>query len=83
MQLVKYISLLESDMEIQEFLNDILTESEILEISKRLEIVIKLKSKQGQHAVAKELGVGVATVTRGAKVLRAGGFKKLNSPNWP
>ena len=52
------------------FLNTILTEKERDSIAKRLEIVKLLKRGMPQHKIAKKLGVGIATVTRGSKELQ-------------
>lgn len=56
-------------------LEGILTEKEIEEFAQRIEIVRFLKNGVGQHQVAEKLGVGVATVTRGAKEIKEGKFK--------
>lgn len=51
--------------------------NEIAEFAKRLAIVQLLKQGKPQHVIAKELGVGVATVGRGAKELKRGRFTTL------
>ena len=56
------------------FLRGLLTESELEEITRRVQIVKKLKAGVSQHAIAKEMGVGVSTVTRGSKELQKGRF---------
>lgn len=63
--------------DMEAFLKGILTEKEIDELTTRLNIVILLKNGISQHAIAKKLGVGVATVTRGSKELKKGRFKTL------
>ncbi len=55
-------------------LEGLLTPSEMSEISKRLQIARLLKQGKTQREVARELGVGIATVTRGARELKAGKF---------
>lgn len=60
-----------------EFLRGLLTESELEEIATRVQIVKKLKAGVAQHAIAKEMGVGVATVTRGSKELQKGRFVQV------
>ncbi len=60
-----------------EFLRGILTPQELEEIPVRLEIVKMLKKGVPQHQIAKELKIGVATVTRGSKELQKGRFKKI------
>jgi len=57
------------------YLDGILTVTEIEEIARRIEIVEMLKKGTAQHEIAKKLGVGVATVTRGSKELKAGKFE--------
>ena len=63
--------------EMREFLYGILTPYELREIPIRLEIVKLLKLGMAQHRIAKELGVGVATVTRGSREIQKGRFKNV------
>lgn len=65
---------LKTKKEMREFLEGILTPQEMIEIPTRLQIVKKLKEGISQHEIAKELGVGVATVTRGSKEIQKGKF---------
>lgn len=60
-----------------DFFKGILTIKELEEIPMRLEIVKLLKKGVPQHEIAKRLGIGVATVTRGSKELKLGRFKNL------
>lgn len=60
-----------------DFLEGILTPKELLEIPTRLQIIRLLKKGVSQHEVAGKLGVGVATVTRGAKEIQKGRFKNV------
>jgi TrpR family trp operon transcriptional repressor len=60
---------------IEDFLKGILTAKELLEIPNRLKIIKMLKKGIAQQEIAQELGVGVATVTRGSKELQEGRFK--------
>lgn len=53
------------------------TQSELEELAQRFEIVRLLKQGVAQHEIAKRLGVGVATVTRGSKEIKEGKFKYL------
>lgn len=59
------------------FLRGLLTEGELVELVKRLQIVKKLKAGVSQQKIAKELGVGVATVTRGSKEIQKGRFTQI------
>ncbi len=61
----------------KDFLEGILTRKELDEIPRRLEIVKRLNQEQSHHGIARDLGVGVATVSRGSRELKAGRFKIL------
>lgn len=62
---------------LRDFLDGILTPKELLEIPRRLQVVKMLKKGIPQHQIAKELGIGIATVTRGSKELQKGHFKGI------
>lgn len=66
---------------LHDFLTDILTPGEYEEIARRWQIIKMLNAGKSQREIAEELGVGVATVTRGAKELadKKGGFRKVLS----
>jgi TrpR family trp operon transcriptional repressor len=64
---------------VEDFFEGILTEQEKEEISLRLQIIKKLMAGEPQAKIAKDLGVGVATVTRGSRELKAGRFKALKA----
>lgn len=53
------------------------TENEISELVRRVEIVKMLKRGMPHHKIALTLGVGVATVTRGAREIKMGRFKNV------
>lgn len=55
----------------------ITTEAEQVAIAHRLQIIKKLLNDKTHFEIAEEMGVGVATVTRGAKELARGRFKVL------
>lgn len=61
------------------FLQNILTPAELEEIALRLQIVKCLKKGMPQREVAKQLGVSIGTVSRGARELKYGepGFKQV------
>lgn len=63
--------------EIEDFLEGILTIQELEEIPKRLQIVRMLKQGIPQRRIASELGVGIATVTRGSIEIKKGRFKDV------
>ncbi len=64
---------------LNDFLDDILTTGEYEEIARRWQIIKMLEAGYAQRDIAEKLGVGVATVTRGAKELgdKKGGFRKV------
>jgi len=68
---------LKTKQEVKTFLQGILTPQEFEEIATRLQIVKKLKAGISQHKIAQELGVGVATVTRGSKEIQKGRFQNV------
>ncbi|MBL4584967.1 MAG: trp operon repressor [Pseudomonadales bacterium] len=68
---------LESEDQILEFLSALLTPKELDEISNRMAIIQLLREGQSQREVAQQLGVGIATVTRGARVLKTRALEEL------
>ena len=62
---------------LEDLLLGLTTEKERQEMSQRVEIVKRLLAGEAQHKIAAELGVGVATVTRGSKEIALGRFKVL------
>lgn len=62
---------------LEDFLLGVTTEKERSELTQRLEIMKRLIAGEPQAKIAKELGVGIATVTRGSKELAQGRFKVL------
>ncbi len=56
--------------ELEQLLSDLLTPSELAEISKRLQIFKLLEAGLPQRQIAEQLGVGIATVTRGSRALK-------------
>jgi Trp operon repressor len=58
-------------------LTAILTQKEIKEIENRLQIFEMLSKHIPQRDIAKSLGVGIATVTRGARAMRESQFDVL------
>lgn len=69
------IAKLHTEKELEDFLLGILTESEIDELNKRFEVIKLLKVGKSHREIAKQLKVGIATVTRGSKELQKGRFK--------
>lgn len=63
--------------EFVDFLDGVTSDQDKENLPKRVEIIKKLMAGESQHAIADELGVGVATVTKGAKLLSQDYFKIL------
>jgi len=76
-ELVKTVLSFKTKKELHDFFEGIFTPQELLEIPVRLQIVKLLQKGVTQHEIAKKLGVGVATVTRGSRELKLGRFKYI------
>jgi len=63
--------------EVKSILRCLLTDKELLEISNRFEILQLLENDVPQREIAKLLGVGIATVTRGAREFKSKNFRVL------
>ncbi len=74
---VHLVHSLKDQEQLEDFLVGITTPMERDEFGRRLEIVQSLIAGEPQHKIAKDLGVGVATVTRGSKEIKAGHFVYL------
>ncbi|MBT3436948.1 MAG: transcriptional regulator [Oceanospirillaceae bacterium] len=61
-------------------LEGLLTPNEQQELINRLQIFELLSQGLSQRQVAQQLGVGIATVTRGSRALQAGKFARHSSP---
>ena len=64
------ISKLKDSNEIMSFLLELLTESELIDISKRWRILKMLKDGFSQREIAHSLRVSLCKVTRGAKIIK-------------
>lgn len=73
--LISVISKAKTEKELENLLLGLFTSGEREELAQRIEIVKLLKQGVAQHTIAEKLGVGVATVTRGAKEIQQGNFK--------
>ena len=64
---------------LQAFLEDILTPEELETLPRRWDIVQRLARGETQRNIADTLGIGIATVTRGARELKdkKGGFARV------
>ena len=59
-----------SEKEIQKFLTELLTNSEINTLSKRWQILKMLSENRTQRDIAKELNVSLCKVTRGSRIIK-------------
>jgi TrpR family trp operon transcriptional repressor len=66
-----------SQKELENFLIGLLTPQEIEQFDKRLDIIEYLKNDLPQRQIAEKMKVGIATVTRGSKMLKKGHFKNV------
>jgi len=62
---------------LEDFLVGVTTDKERNELAQRVEIVKRLVAGEPQHKIAADLGVGIATITRGSKELSRGRFKVI------
>lgn len=62
---------------LEDFLVGVTTAKERGGLTVRVEIIKRLMAGEPQHKIAQELGVGIATVTRGSKELSRGRFKVM------
>lgn len=70
-QLVTYLTQEAQLQGLEKVLQELLSAREISDINKRIKIIQLLEQGQAQRQVAQALGVGIATVTRGAKIVQA------------
>lgn len=76
---IKLINSIHDEELLEDLLVGLTTAKERQEISQRIEIVKRLIKGEPQAKIASDLGVGVATVTRGSKELASGRFKVLKN----
>lgn len=67
---ISKILLNKSEEEIQRFLAELLTNSEINTLSKRWQILKMLSENRTQRDIAKELNVSLCKVTRGSRIIK-------------
>lgn len=68
--LIDSVVKIDSEVEMESFFKELLTESEIETLSKRWRILRMLNEGTTQRDIAKELQVSLCKVTRGAKILK-------------
>lgn len=76
--LINSLLLAKDKKEMEALLHGLLTEKELEELPKRLEIFKQLKKGVPQHEIADKVGVGIATVTRGSLELKRGYIQKTS-----
>ncbi|WP_409526139.1 Trp family transcriptional regulator [Nitrincola sp. MINF-07-Sa-05] len=78
-ELLDYLLAVNSHDEMLQVLESLLTPAELSEITKRLQIFRMLEAGVPQRKIAEQLGVGIATVSRGSRVLSTQGRKPSNT----
>jgi TrpR family transcriptional regulator, trp operon repressor len=68
--LVQFLSEVDDELVLEKRLKVLLTPNEINEMVSRLKIIALLDEGVPQRDIAKQLGVGIATVTRGSRALK-------------
>ena len=68
-ELLNYLLAIDDPDTLDAALESLLTPAEYTEISKRLQIFKMLRAGVPQRKIAETLGVGIATVSRGARAL--------------
>lgn len=76
-ELIEYLLMIDTKREMENFLHGLFTERELEEIPQRIQIVKMLKKGMPQREIAEELGIGVATVTRGSTEIKKGRFRSI------
>lgn len=72
-RLVRIFCAIDDPRTMKRFMKEVLTASEIEEISKRWKVLEMLEIGYSQRAIASKLGVSLCMITRGSKVLKTGG----------
>jgi TrpR family trp operon transcriptional repressor len=68
--LIQFLTEAENDAVLGKRLEALLTPNELIEMQHRLQIFSLLEQGTPQRDIAKQLGVGIATVTRGSRALK-------------
>lgn len=68
--LIEFLSQVDDQVLLEKRLRALLTPNEINEMLHRLQILSLLEQGVPQRDIAKQLGVGIATVTRGSRALK-------------
>lgn len=78
-ELLELICHIDDKFTMNEILSNLLTPQEREELAVRLQVFKKLMKGENQRDIAKDLGISIATVTRGSRELKYGkpGLKKV------
>ena len=71
-QLSQLLFGIKKEQELRNFLEDILTPQEIIEIEERINLCRQLFQGKTQREIAEDLGISVTTVNRGARMIKFG-----------
>lgn len=69
-EIAKTLNKLKTDTEVYNFLLELFTDAELIDLSKRWRILNMLNNGCSQREIAKELQVSLCKITRGAKILK-------------
>lgn len=69
-EICKIISELKNKEEVEQFLNELLTQSELSDIEQRWNILKGLNNRESQRKISKNLSVSLCKITRGSKILK-------------
>lgn len=69
LEISQTIKQLKSDKEIYSFLQEILTQAELIDLSKRWRILKMLNEGCTQREIAKSLNVSLCKITRGSQII--------------
>ncbi|WCN10706.1 Trp family transcriptional regulator [Marinomonas mediterranea] len=69
-KLIQFLREVDDDAQMERKLNALLTPNEMSEMQHRLQIFELLRQGMTQREIAKQLGVGIATVTRGSRAFK-------------
>ncbi len=69
-EIYEIISRIDTPEDAKTFLDELLTESELIDVAQRWNILKLLKAKHSQRNISKTLCVSLCKITRGAKILK-------------
>lgn len=78
-QLLSLLCDISDPQEMSAAISMILTDKELREVGKRLQIFNALEDKVSQRDISAQLGVGIATVTRGSKAMQTANYQLLRN----